>query len=166
LPFFFLSQIDKTTISTIIKTAEERSAIMVFKMGDFITGMGKEFALETMEISEKLSLDEGDTLFNVGDPARYFYVLVKGSVELSLGKTGPVVYMARYPGEVIGWSSLVGRNDFSASAQCKEAVNLLKFDRDSFLELLHKNPAKEALVFKRLAQMLGNRLLELYPSIT
>ena len=149
-----------------LKSAGERSAIMVFKMGDFITGMGKEFALEAMEISEKLSLDEGDTLFNVGDPARHFYVLVKGSVELNLGSSGPVVYTAKHPGEVIGWSSLVGRNAFSASAQCKESVKLLKFDRDSFLELLHKNPANEALVFKRLAQMLGNRLLELYPSIT
>ena len=139
---------------------------MVFKMGDFITGMGKEFALEAMEISERLSLGEGDTLFNVGDTARHFYVLVKGSVELSLGSSGPVVYMAKHPGEVIGWSSLVGRNAFSASAQCKESVKLLKFDRNSFLELLHKNPANEALVFKRLAQMLGNRLLELYPSIT
>ena len=60
---------------------------MVFKMGDFITGMGKEFALEAMEISERLSLDKGDKLFNVGDPAQHFYVLVKGGVELSLCST-------------------------------------------------------------------------------
>ena len=139
---------------------------MVFKMGDFIIGMGKEFALEAMAISEKLSLDEGETLFNEGDTARHFYVLIKGRVELSLGRTGPVVYSARHPGEVIGWSSLVGRKDFSASAQCRETVQLLKFDRNSFLELLQKNSANEALLFKRLAEMLGNRLLELYPTIT
>ncbi len=139
---------------------------MVFKMGDFIMGMGKEFALEAMEISEKLSLDEGETLFNAGDPAHHFYVLIKGRVELSLGKTGRVVYMARHPGEVIGWSSLVGRNVFSATAQCRESAKLLKFDRDSFLEILQQSSANEALLFKRLAEMLGNRLLELYPTIT
>ena len=139
---------------------------MVFKMGDFILGMGKEFALEAMEISEKLSLNEGDTLFNAGDPAHHFFVLIKGRVELSLSKTGPVVYIARHPGEVIGWSSLVGRNVFSASARCRESAKILRFDRDSFLEMLQKNSVNEALLFKRLAEMLGNRLLELYPSIT
>jgi CRP-like cAMP-binding protein len=139
---------------------------MVFKMGDFIMGMGKEFALEAMEISEKLTLEEGETLFNAGDTAHHFYVLIKGRIALSLGKSGPVVYTAIHPGEVIGWSSLVGRNDFSASAQCRESAKLLKFNRDGFLELLQKNAANEALLFKRLAQMLGNRLLELYPSIT
>jgi CRP-like cAMP-binding protein len=139
---------------------------MVFKMGDFILGMGKDFALQAMEISEKLSLAEGGTLFNEGEPARHFYVLIKGRVELSLGKAGPVVYTAKHPGEVIGWSSLVGRNSFSASARCLEPVKIVKFDRDSFLEILQKNANNEALLFKRLAEMLGNRLLELYPTIT
>ncbi len=139
---------------------------MVFKMGDFILGMGKKFALEAMGISEKFSLDTGNTLFEQGDAADHFYVLIKGSVELRLGKAGPVVYLARHPGEVVGWSSLVGRNTFSASAKCIEPAKLLRFDRARFLELLHEYPANEALVFKRLAEMLGNRLLELYPTIT
>ena len=139
---------------------------MLFKMGDFILGMGKKFALEAMEISEKLTPDIGETLFDKGDPADHFYVLVKGEVKLRLGKTGSVVYTARHPGEVIGWSSLVGRDVFSASAQCMEYAKLLKFDRDRFLELLNKYPSNEALVFRRLAIMLGNRLMELYPSIT
>jgi CRP-like cAMP-binding protein len=138
---------------------------MVFTMGDFIMGMGKEFALEAMEISEKLTFDEDEILFNAEDPAHCFYVLIKGRVELSLGQTGPVVYTARHPGEVIGWSSLVGRNAFSAAARCRAPAKLLKFERDAFLDLLQKNSANEALLYKRLAEMLGNRLLELYPII-
>ena len=139
---------------------------MVFKMGDFILGMGKEFALEAMDISKKLTFDEGEALFDAGDPASHFYVLVKGRVELSLGNTGPVVYIAKHPGEVIGWSSLVGRDSFSASARCLEPVKLLQFDQESFIKILQKNANNEALLFKRLAEMLGNRLLELYPTIT
>lgn len=138
---------------------------MVITMGDFIMGMGKEYALEAMEISEKLTFDEDEILFNAGDAAQFFYVLIKGRVELSLGKTGPLVYTARHPGEVIGWSSLVGRNVFSAAAKCRAPAKLLKFDRDTFLGLLQKNSANEALLYKRLAEMLGNRLLELYPAI-
>jgi CRP-like cAMP-binding protein len=83
-----------------------------------------------------------------------------------LGKTGPVVYQARHPGEMIGWSCLIGRETYSASAECMESTDLLKFDRGSFLEILNKNPANEARLFRRLAEMLGNRLLELYPTLT
>jgi CRP-like cAMP-binding protein len=139
---------------------------MHLKIGDFIMGMGREFATEAMDISEKLSLNEGNIIFNAGNSAGHFYVLLKGQVRLSLGNTGPVVYQARHPGEIIGWSCLIGRETYSASAECTASTNLLRFDRQSFLKILTKNPANEALLFKRLAEMLGNRLLELYPAIT
>ena len=139
---------------------------MHLKMGDFIMGMGREFATEAMDISEKLSLNEGNILFGAGDSAGHFYVLLKGQVQLRLGKAGPVVYQARHPGEIVGWSCLIGRETYSASAECTQATNLLRFDRESFLRILTQNPANEALLFRRLAEMLGNRLLELYPTIT
>jgi CRP-like cAMP-binding protein len=139
---------------------------MHLKLGDFIMGMGKAFATEAMDISEKMSLNEGNALFNEGDAAGHFYVLLKGQVQLSLGPSGPVVYQAKIPGEIIGWSCLIGRESYSASAKCTESTDMLRFDRKSFLRILNKNPANEALLFKRLAEMLGNRLLELYPTIT
>ena len=139
---------------------------MHLKMGDFIMGMCREFATEAMDISGKMSLNEGNILFSAGDAAGHFYVLLKGQIQLSLGMAGPVVYQARHPGEIIGWSCLIGRKTYSASAECTHATDLLRFDRESFLKALNKNPANEALLFRRLAEMLGNRLLELYPTLT
>ena len=139
---------------------------MYIKMSDFFMGMGKQFTVEVLDIAEKLFQNEGDILFHERDPAKHFYVLLKGRVKLSLGETGPVVYMVRHPGEIIGWSGLIGRDRYSASGECMEETNLLKFDRDDFLNILKKHPQNEALLFKRLAEMLGNRLLELYPTIS
>jgi CRP-like cAMP-binding protein len=139
---------------------------MYIKMSDFFMGMGRDFTMEVLDIAEKLSRQEQDVLFQEGEPARHFYILLKGRVKLSLGDTGPVVYMVRQPGEIIGWSGLIGRETYSASGECMEATNLLKFDRDVFLEILNKYPKNEALLFRRLAEMLGNRLLELYPTIS
>jgi CRP-like cAMP-binding protein len=139
---------------------------MYIKMSDFFMGMGKQFTVEVLDIAQKLFQAESEVLFHEGDPAKHFYVLLKGRVKLSLGKTGPVVYMVREPGEIIGWSGLIGRDRYSASGECQEETNLLKFDRDVFLEILKKYPRNEALLFKRLAEMLGNRLLELYPTIS
>jgi CRP-like cAMP-binding protein len=79
----------------------EGEQTMNLKMGDFIMGMGREFATEAMEISEKISLNRGNALFGVGDTAGYFYVLLKGRVQLSLGSTGPVVYQVRDDGSGI-----------------------------------------------------------------
>ena len=129
-------------------------------------GMGREFTMEVMDIAEKLSRDENDELFQEGEPAGHFYVLLKGRVKLSLGDTKKVVYTADNPGEIIGWSGLVGRGVYSAGGACMGATSLLKFDRDVFLKILSKYPKNEALLFKRLAEMLGRRLLELYPIIS
>ena len=139
---------------------------MYLKMSDFFSGMGKEFTIDAMELSEKLTRNNGDLIFQIGGPARHFYVLVKGSVRLCLGQNGPQIYLAKEPGEIIGWSCLIGLDSYSASAECVEPANLIKFDRESFLSVLKKYPANEALLYKRVAETLGNRLLELYPNIT
>ncbi len=138
---------------------------MYLKSADLFLGMGKEFVKEALDISTKMSQNEGDFLFHQGDQANHFFILLKGKVKLSLGETGPIVYVAKYPSEIIGWSSIIGRDAYSASAQCVEPTNLLGFDRQGFLNILEKNAVNEAILFKRLAEMLGNRLLELYPNI-
>ena len=138
---------------------------MYLKSADLFSGMGKEFVTEAMDISTKLSRAEGDYLFQLNEPAVHFYILLKGKVKLSLGKTGPVVYVAKHPSEIIGWSTIIGRDFYSASAECMLPTDLLRFDRQGFLNLLENNPTHEALLFKRLAEMLGNRLIELYPNI-
>jgi len=137
---------------------------MHFKQGDLFWGMSKEFVQEAMETSKKISCDEGDILFQEGDPAHHFFILLKGRVLLSQGKEGPAVHMARHTGEFIGWSTLTGRDFFSASAKCLEPTSLLKFERDRFLRILETNTENAAILFKRLAKTLGKRLIETYPT--
>ena len=135
---------------------------MYIKMSDFFMGMGKQFTVEVLDIAEKLFKNEGEALFQEEESARHFFVLLKGRVKLSMGETGPVVYMVRQPGEIIGWSGLIGRDRYSASGECMEETNLLKFNRDVCLDILTKYPQNEALLVKRLAERLGNRLLTIY----
>lgn len=138
---------------------------MYLKQGDLFWGMGKDFVQEAMEASAKLDCNEGDFLFRQGATASHFYILVKGRVKLSIGEDGPVVYIARHPGEIIGWSSIIGRDLYSASAQCVDDTHLLKVEKEKFLESLEKDADNERILYKRLAEMLGNRLVEIYPNI-
>jgi CRP-like cAMP-binding protein len=138
---------------------------MYLTQGDLFWGMDKAFVKSAMEISTKENLDEGATVFREGDPADAFYILVKGRIKLTLGEKSREVYVAYQPGEIIGWSSLIGRDTMSATAHCLEPTILNKVDRDGFLNILEKYPSEGANLFQRVAQMLGNRLIHLYPSI-
>ena len=139
---------------------------MYVKQGDLFWEMDNDLVKEIMGISTKLTPVENEVLFHRGDPAANFYILIKGRVMLSLGDAGPSVYIARHPGEIIGWSSLIGRNSYSAAAKTLESSILTRIDSAKFLQIIKKDPGSEANIFKRLAEMLGSRLLGIYPSIT
>jgi CRP-like cAMP-binding protein len=127
--------------------------------------MDKDFLKAVMDISTKENYEDGEVVFKEGDPAKAFYILVRGRIKLSLGEKSRQVYVAYQPGEVIGWSSLIGRDTLSATAQCLEPTILSKLDSDDFLEILAKYPNEGSELFKRVATMLGNRLVQLYPNI-
>ena len=138
---------------------------MYLTQGDLFWGMDKAFVKAAMDITTMENLEEGQLIFREGDPAEAFYILVKGRIKLTLGEKSREVYVAYQPGEIIGWSSLTGRDTLSATAQCLEPTTLHRIDRNRFLSILGKYPAEGMALFQRVAEMLGNRLVNLYPSI-
>ena len=94
---------------------------MYLKQKDIFWAMNKEFVKEVMDIAVTESHQQGEWLFHGGDPANAFYILLKGRVKLILGETGHVVYIVSNAGEAFGWSSLIDRGSFSASAGANSA---------------------------------------------
>lgn len=139
---------------------------MYLKQKDIFWAMGKDFVKEFMEVSVTESHKEGEVLFREGDAANMFYILLKGRIKLSLGETGQTVYVVSNAGEAFGWSSLIGRERFSATAECMAPTKLLKFDIDKLQEVLDRDPVNSVILFKRLAELLGNRLLQSYTIIS
>ena len=129
-------------------------------------GTSMDFVKKFMDISQMTSYAKGDILFHENDPARYFFILLNGCVKLSIGETGQVVYEACQIGEAFGWSSLIGGNEYSASAECMEPTKLLKTDNEKFRLVLDQDPSNGVIFFKQLASTLGNRLLESYKIIS
>ncbi len=70
--------------------------------------------------------------------------------------------MATHAGEVFGWSSLVGRPSYSASAECMNPTKLLRFDKNRLQAVIEKDAASSATLFENLAAILGERLLRSY----
>lgn len=138
---------------------------MFIQQTDLFRGMDKDFVKETYDLTVKESFEQGDVLFSEGDRASHFYILLKGQVRLGTRDTGQVVHTVSRPGEAFGWSSLVGREIYSASAECVQPTKLLKIDREDFQEILEKDPINGLSFFRRLAGALGERLINSYGSL-
>ena len=139
---------------------------MFLKQKDVFWSMSKDFVKEIMETAVTESHQEGECLFHEGDPANAFYILLKGRIKLSIGKIGHIVYIVSNAGEAFGWSSLIGKDNFSASAECMAQTKVLSLDKGKLQMILGKDQANSLLLYKRLAEILGNRLLQSYMIIS
>jgi CRP-like cAMP-binding protein len=107
----------------------------------------------------------GDFLFHQDDPARYFYILTEGRIRISVGPQGLLAHVASDPGDVIGWSSLVGNDTYTASAECLGAVKVSKIEKYELDRILFEDPASGMTFFKHLAALIGLRLVDSYKAI-
>ena len=139
---------------------------MYIRQSELLMGTSMDFIKKFMDMSQMVSHAKGDVLFREKDPALHFYVLLNGRVKLGVGESDQMVYDVRQNGEAFGWSSLIGRKRYSASAECIEATKLLKTDSEKLRTELEKDPANGLVFFKQLAATLGNRLLESYKKIS
>ena len=139
---------------------------MYIQQGDLFHGMDKDFVKEIMDLSTKTIFEAGEYLFREGDPADAFYILLKGQVALVTGEVGQVVHMVSHSGEAFGWSSLVGRSSYSASAMCEKPTKLLKLSGKRVREILEKHPEHGLIFYNHLALALGARLVQVYKALS
>jgi CRP-like cAMP-binding protein len=139
---------------------------MYIKQSALFTGTSMDFVKKFMDICEMSSHKKGEVLFRENDPANFFFILLNGRVKLSVGEPQQVVYNAERNGEAFGWSSLIGGNVYSASAECLESTKLLKTASKELSRILEEDAENGIIFFRQLATTLGNRLLETYKLVT
>ena len=135
---------------------------MFIKQADLLKGVGRRFIKKFVKIMVDESPLQGAFLFTEGDPADNFYVLEEGSVKLSIGEEGHITHIVSKRGEAFGWSSLVDRDVYTASAECSAPTKVLKIPREEMNRILDNNPADGLIFFKRLAGTMGERLISAY----
>ena len=135
---------------------------MLIDQADLLWGMDMLFVREFMGISASVHFEKGDVVFREGDPADYFYTLIEGKVRLSIGEPPKEVYTVDRAGEAFGWSSLVDRNYYSAAAECTEPTRCSKLEGKKLETLLQNHPESGLVFYKKLAGILGHRLVQYY----
>ena len=135
---------------------------MYLKQSDLFTGLGHNFLKQTMAIAEKESFEKGATVLKEGEPADYFFILIKGQVSLLLEDTGKIVYQTSGLGEMFGCSSLIGQDTYFLTARCDEASLALRIDRSKMEKILADDIDNGLLFFKQLSRAISNRMKTLY----
>ena len=125
-------------------------------------GMHEETRKKILESAVEEAHAPGDFLFHQDDPARNFYILSEGRVRVSVGPQGLLAHVASDAGDVIGWSSLVGNNTYTASAECLGPVKVSKIEKSQLDKILHEDPVSGMTFFKHLAALIGRRLVDSY----
>ena len=135
---------------------------MYIKQSDLLWGLDSNFIKEFIESSMKKTYPKGYKLFSAGDNADLFYIMMKGSIRLSIGEQNKTTYVVEHAGEAFGWSGLVGMPKYSASAECAEESMVMVFAKEFVQDITDADPVNGMRFYRRLARMLGNRLIHSY----
>jgi CRP-like cAMP-binding protein len=131
---------------------------MFLQKSKLFRGINQEVLKEIDKIMIKESRAEGTVLFDRGAAANDLYVLIEGSIELSIGDNGHVTYLVKSPGEAFGWSSLVNHHVYTASAVCSSPTELIRIPSDKLNMIFESNPASGLMFFRRLAEIISKRV--------
>jgi CRP-like cAMP-binding protein len=135
---------------------------MYIEKADLFHGMNSRFMDEIAASLIVESHAAGTILFRRGDPADYLFILDEGRVRLSVGEEGRVTHSVRNSGDAFGWSCLVEREHYSASAECLVPTKTMKIEAKKLSGIFSRDPASGLIFYRRLARLIGRRLEECY----
>lgn len=138
---------------------------MFIQEANLFNGLSQTCVNGLAKIMQEQTCSKGDYIFNEGDPADIFYVLEEGTVRLSIGGMGHIVYMLDDQGSAFGWSSLVDRDRYTASAECVTDCSVIRIDKAQLESLFAAHLSDGVLFYKRLAKNIGERLLNSYGTL-
>lgn len=132
---------------------------MVIKC-DLFSGVSEDFMGQIDAIVVRETYDKGVFLFRTGDSADKFYILQEGRICICAEKSGYVVSFLYNQGDFFGWSSLLERTSYSASAECVVPSKVLKIESGRLNAVLRKDPASGLIFYKNFAKITGGRFID------
>jgi CRP-like cAMP-binding protein len=138
---------------------------MIIEEVQLFRDLGPDVMQEIADAAQEETHPAKRLLFNRGDVADNLYVLVEGNINVFIREEGTINFILDESGDIFGWSSLVEPNLYTASAECSEETKVLKIDRTRLEHIFERHPREAYLIMKRLAGVVGQRLLSSYEDL-
>lgn len=109
----------------------------------------------------------GTVLFEQGDPAVYFYLMVSGEVAIHYKPEDDldIVITRIKPGGMVGWSAVIGRRSYTSAAICTEYSKLLRVRGSDLQTLCSQHPETGNQFVDRMADVVAQRLESSHPQL-
>ena len=89
----------------------------------FFRGLGDDQLRLLTDLATPVEFPSGTLIFSECEPATDFYVIISGCVFLEIcGPQKCTTILTLGPGELLGWSTLLGSSHLTATARCQEAT--------------------------------------------
>ena len=123
--------------------------------------------------ARRMTFRKGDCIVKEGEPSECLYILVSGTVELSLlAPHGPdemdprldashetiTIHRINEPGALIGWSAMVEPYRCRATATALETTRVVAFERQLVEDHCRQRPRFGIIFIRRILWALGDRL--------
>jgi CRP/FNR family cyclic AMP-dependent transcriptional regulator len=112
--------------------------------------------------AERLTYDAGQVMFNAGDSADAAYVVIDGTVEISVPTpSGPIVINTMTKNEILGEIAIVGEVPRTATAKALTKLETLKISKELFIKIIRENPDAAIELIRILAARLASTTSQL-----
>ena len=112
--------------------------------------------------AERLTYDAGQVIFNAGDTADAAYVVIDGTVEISVPTpSGPIIINTMTKNEILGEIAIVGDVPRTATAKAVSRLETLKISKELFVKIIRENPDAAVELIRILAARLASTTSQL-----
>ena len=114
------------------------------------------------EASEKIVCTAGDTIYEEGTPADYFFVVLEGEVTLRMpGRSGVTVVIDQLgKGQMFGSCVCFYRDTYALTAQCSSDAVLLKAKSPALRDLMDEDLMMGYALQTRISEIYFTRYIE------
>lgn len=104
---------------------------------------------------EEIEYQSGDVIFRQGDEGTSLFIIEEGSIEISYGEgKSKVVLVDLFPGQYFGELAVFDGAPRSATATASRRSNLVRLDRDDFVDFVNKSPSAALRIIAEMSERL------------
>ena len=112
--------------------------------------------------SDRLTYEEGQVMFNAGDPPDSAYIVMEGEVDITVSTPkGPLLVNTLKRNDVIGEIGIFGNVPRTATTIARTRVEALRIARDVFVNVIRSNPDAAIELVKIIADRLAKTTAQL-----
>jgi CRP-like cAMP-binding protein len=127
---------------------------------EFLRDLGEHHLNQIARLARLQEYEEGAVVFRQGEGSPFIYFVLGGKVGLQVQEHGgtAVEVSTVGPGELLGWSPVLGRHAMTATAHAVSRCRLAVLDAGQMLELCERDPRFGVAFLWQTAMALSDRL--------